>query len=115
MSQQQISADTTLDAVFQALSDTTRRNILMQVNNSEQTVSDIAERYAMTMPAISKHLNVLEQAGLIVRTKAGRKRLCRAEPKNLKNAVQWLAHYQQFWHMQLDSLKDFVENKAIEK
>lgn len=107
--------DASLDAIFQALSDSTRRSILMRVRESDQTVSDIADSYTMSMPAITKHLNVLERAGLIVRKKAGRKRLCRAEPKNLNTAMQWLEYYQQFWQTQLESLKGFVEKNAANK
>ena len=101
-----------LDAIFQALSDTTRRGILMQIRNGEETVSDIAARYDMSMPAITKHLNILENAGLIKRQKAGRKRMCRAEPQNLNNAMAWLEHYQQFWDNQLDNLKSFIEQNS---
>ncbi len=106
--------DQQLDSVFQALSDTTRRNILMRTRNSDETVSDLTAHYNMSMPAITKHLNVLEQAGLIVRRKEGRKRLCRAEPKNLTNAMEWLEYYQEFWNEQLESLKQFVE-KSVEQ
>ena len=106
------TSEQTLDDIFQALSDSTRRSILMQVREEEQTVSDIASSYAMSMPAITKHLNILERAGLLVRIKDGRKRLCRAEPRTIQSAVDWLEHYQQFWNMQLDSLKEFVENHS---
>lgn len=98
-----------LDHIFQALSDSTRRSILLRVRDTDETVSDIAAHYEMSMPAVTKHLNILERAGLIVRRKKGRKRLCRAEPKNLSSAMEWLEHYQQFWDQQLESLKQFVE------
>lgn len=98
-----------LDSIFQALSDATRRSILLRIRDSDETVSDIAAHYEMSMPAITKHLNILERAGLIVRRKDGRKRLCRAEPENLASAMEWLEHYQQFWNEQLNSLKHFVE------
>ena len=106
--------DKQLDTIFQALSDTTRRSILLRIRNNDETVSEIAAHYSMSMPAITKHLHVLAQAGLIVRRKEGRKRLCRAEPKNLSKAIKWLQHYQQFWDEQLDSLKQFVETNTSE-
>ncbi len=99
-----------LDQVFQALSDATRRSILMRVRDSDENVSDIAACYDMSMPAVTKHLNILERAGLIVRRKDGRQRMCRAEPKRLAEATAWLEHYQKFWGTRLDSLKQFVED-----
>jgi DNA-binding transcriptional ArsR family regulator len=104
------SSNQQLDQVFHALSDGTRRSILANVLGKEETVSEIASRYDMSMPAITKHLKVLEKAGLITRIKQGRERRCIAEPKNLQEASQWLNHYQQFWSSQLDSLKDYLEN-----
>lgn len=103
--------DQQLDVIFQALSDSTRRSILLRTREQDETVSDIAAHYAMSMPAVSKHLNILEDAGLIQRRKQGRKRLCRAEPKNLSSALAWLEHYQAFWDTQLDSLKTFIEQQ----
>ena len=101
-----------LDRVFQALSDTTRRNILLRIREQDQTVNAIAGEYEMSLPAVSKHLKVLENAGLISRIKQGRKRLCHVEPKMLDDALAWLEFYQSFWNERLDNLKELLEQKA---
>ena len=94
-----------LDAVFSALSDTTRRGILARLASGGETqVSDLAEPFAMSAPAISKHLRVLEQAGLITREKQGRIRLCRLQAGPLNDAVAWLEQMRGFWERQLDAL-----------
>ena len=100
-----------LDRVFQALSDTTRRNILMQIREQDQTVNNIASQFQISLPAVSKHLKVLERAGLISRKKDGRKRLCHAEPELLTESLAWLNFYQSFWNDRLDNLKTFIEQK----
>ncbi len=104
-----------LNDIFQALSDATRRSILMRLQMKEQRVSDIVLHYDMSMPAVTKHLNILEKAGLITRRKEGRERFCQAEPKHLKTAMQWLIHYEKFWDGQLQNLKDFVEHQKDTK
>ena len=104
-------ADKELNSVFQALSDGTRRQILMQLRGAEFAVSDISRRHNMSMPAITKHLDVLEHAGLITRQKVGRQRLCKASPEALNSVAGWLAHYQQFWSGRLDELKHLVEQQ----
>lgn len=98
-----------LDRVFQALSDTTRRNILIQVREQDQSVNDIASQFEISLPAVSKHLKVLERAGLISRRKDGRKRLCHVEPELLAEPLAWLEFYQSFWNDRLDNLKAFIE------
>ena len=100
-----------LDRVFQALADTTRRNILLQIREQDQTVNDIASQYEISLPAVSKHLKVLERAGLISRKKEGRKRLCHAEPNLLAEPLAWLEFYQSFWNDKLDNLKAFIEQE----
>ena len=103
--------DQYLNSVFQALSDSTRRSILLQLRQGDVCVTDLAARYDMSMPAVTKHLNILEKAGLVSRMKVGRQRICRAEPKQIDGAIKWLEYYQDFWGSRLDSLKDFIENK----
>ncbi len=98
-----------LDRVFQALSDSTRRSILLQVREKNETVNNIAARFQISLPAVSKHLKVLERAGLISRSKDGQKRLCHAEPELMQDAVAWLEYYQAFWNDRLDSLREFIE------
>jgi len=100
-----------LDRVFQALSDSTRRSILLQVREKDHSVNDIAAQFQISLPAVSKHLKVLERAGLISRKKDGRKRLCHAEPSLLAQPIAWLEFYQSFWNDKLDSLKAFVEKE----
>ena len=103
--------DQQLDTVFQALSDSTRRRILMQIRENDETVNAIAAQHQMSLPAVSKHLKVLERAGLISRIKDGRKRICHAEPRLLNDALGWLEFYQSFWSTRLDHLKSYIERE----
>ena len=100
-----------LDKVFQALSDSTRRSILHRVAGGELTISDIAEPYDLTFAAVSKHLKVLEQAGLIGRRKRGSYQMISLNPEALKSAGEWLRFYQQFWTTRLDALKTLLEKQ----
>jgi DNA-binding transcriptional ArsR family regulator len=100
----------TLDRVFAALSDPTRRAILARLADSDASVSELAAPFAMSLPAISKHLRVLEQAGLITRTKDGRVHRLRLAAQPMRDAAAWIAHYQQFWEGQLDALADYLDN-----
>jgi DNA-binding transcriptional ArsR family regulator len=101
-----------LDRLFQALSDTTRRGILMRIREGDRTVNDIASQFDISLPAVSKHLSILERAGLLTRRKEGRKRICHVEPQQLHSATEWLEFYQSFWIEQLENLKQFVETDA---
>ena len=100
-----------LDAIFSALSDSTRRSILERLAEGEATVTELAQPFAddMSLPAISKHLRVLENAGLIIRAREGRIHRLRLNPASLKTAAEWLAYYRQFWDTQFDSLADYLE------
>lgn len=100
----------TLDAVFSALGDPTRRAILARLAQGETSVSALAEPHDMSLPAISKHLRVLENAGLVSREKTGRVVRCRLEADPLKGAADWIAAYRQFWEDQLDALASYLEN-----
>lgn len=104
------STDERLDTLFHALSDTTRRAILMRIRDQDRTVSDIASVFEISLPAVSKHLSILERAGLISRRKHGRQRICHVEPDRLEDAVGWLEFYGGFWNDRLDKLQQFVEN-----
>lgn len=86
-----------LDATFAALADPTRRAILAQLAEGEKTVNELAEPFDMSQPAISKHLKVLEKAGLISRIRDAQKRPCRIEAKPLEEAKDWLENYRKFW------------------
>ena len=97
-----------LDSVFSALSDSTRRAILAQLALGDQTVGAVAKPFSTSLPAITKHLNVLEDAGLITRRAVGRQKFCRAEPLAIKEAFDWMEHYRQFWNERLDALEDLL-------
>ena len=94
-----------LTATFSALADPTRRAILARLARGEASVTTLAEPFDMTMPAISKHLKVLERAGLIVRGREAQWRPCRLRARALKDASDWLEHYRQFWEESFDRLE----------
>jgi DNA-binding transcriptional ArsR family regulator len=93
-----------LDATFAALADPTRRAIIARLAAGEATVTELAKPFAMSQPAISKHLKVLEQAGLISRSRDAQRRPCRIEAKRLEEANQWLERYSAFWEASLQRL-----------
>ena len=97
-----------LDATFSALSDPTRRAILARLSRGETTVSELAAPFAMSLPAVSKHLKVLERAGLIERGREAQWRPCRLNSEPLKEASAWLDHYRRFWEESLERLDDYV-------
>ncbi len=110
-----------LDATFAALADPTRRAILARLASGATSVSELAEPFAMSMPAISKHLKVLQRAGLIERGREAQWRPCRLAPAPLKDASDWLEHYRRFWEESFDRLEDYLrelqkrESKKKEK
>jgi DNA-binding transcriptional ArsR family regulator len=98
-----------LDASFAALADPTRRAILARLAAGEATVTELAAPFAMSQPAISKHLRVLERAGLVSRGRDAQRRPCRLEARPLREAVEWLADYRDYWaesYQRLDALLD---------
>lgn len=97
-----------LDATFSALSDATRRQMLTTLMRGEMTVSDLAAPHRMSLPAVMKHLRVLERAGLVEQRKLGRERHCRLTAGALKPASDWIAQYHQFWERQFDALDRFL-------
>ncbi len=97
-----------LDTTFAALADPTRRAILARLASGEASVTELAEPFAMSLPAISKHLKVLERAGLIARGREAQWRPCRLEAGPLKQAADWLEHYRRFWDQSLDRLEDYL-------
>jgi DNA-binding transcriptional ArsR family regulator len=98
-----------LDAVFAALADPTRRAILARLANGEASVTALAEPFAMSLPAISKHLKVLERAGLIARGRSAQWRPCRLDAAPLKEAATWLEKYRQFWEQSFDRLDEYLK------
>ena len=98
-----------LDATFSALSDPTRRAILARLALGETSVTELAKPFAMSLPAVSKHLKVLERAGLIARSRAAQWRPCRIEPQALKDIDDWLQHYRRFYDESFDRLDDYLK------
>jgi len=97
-----------LDTTFAALADPTRRAILARLASGEASVTELAEPFTMSLPAISKHLKVLERAGLIARGREAQWRPCRLEAAPLEQAADWLEHYRRFWDQSLDRLEDYL-------
>lgn len=94
-----------LDSLFRALADPTRRAMLARLARGEHSVGDLAAPFSMSLAGASKHLKVLENAGLVSRTVRGRTHRCRLEPTRLGEAHHWLSRYQRFWTAQLDALE----------
>ena len=101
----------TIDRVFHALGDGTRRKMLGALASGERTVGQLAEPFAMSLAAASKHIKALEAAGLIRREVRGRTHFCRLDPGPLASAHQWLATYERFWTGRLDALEDLLRKK----
>jgi len=99
----------TLDSVFAALADPTRRAILARLARGDATVNELGAPFPMTQPAISKHLKVLENAGLISRSRDAQRRPRRIEPKRLAQANQWLVKYQKLWEARYQGLDTLLE------
>src|SRR5579862_7983177 len=99
---------TSLDATFAALADPTRRAILARLALGETSVMELAKPFAMSLPAVSKHLKVLERAGLIARSRAAQWRPCRIEPRALKEVDDWLEHYRRFYDESFDRLDAYL-------
>jgi len=105
-----------LSATFAALADPTRRAILARLAGGETSVSKLAAPFAISLPAVSKHLKVLERAGLIARTRDAQMRPCRIEPAALKTVDGWLEDYRRLWEERLDRLDDYLQTlQAQEK
>jgi DNA-binding transcriptional ArsR family regulator len=104
-----------LDTTFAALADPTRRAILARLALGETSVTELAEPFEMSMPAISKHLKVLERAGLIARGREAQWRPCRLEAGPLKDASDWLEHYRRFWEQSFDRLEDYLRELQMEE
>jgi DNA-binding transcriptional ArsR family regulator len=97
-----------LSATFAALSDPTRRAILARLASGEAPVSELAEPFKMSMPAVSKHLKVLERAGLIARSREAQWRPCRLSATPLKEVADWVEHYRSLWEQSLDRLDHYL-------
>lgn len=98
-----------LDASFAALADVTRRGVLEQLGRAESSITDLAEKFDMTLTGMRKHVGVLEQAGLVVTEKVGRVRTCRIGARRLDEVVAWIDEYRQLWDARFDELDKVVE------
>ncbi|MEH2080235.1 MAG: metalloregulator ArsR/SmtB family transcription factor [Nostoc sp.] len=107
MSRPAASAD-----VFVAIADPTRRALLDLLRSGEQPVKELAQPFAMSLPAISQHLQILCEAGLVQMRKAGRQRFYRLNPEPLKQISEWIADYEQFWQEKLDALGNYLEENS---
>jgi len=94
-----------LDSTFSALADPTRRAMLARLAEGEATVGELARPHRISLPAVSRHIRVLEQAGLLVQQRDGRLRRCRLAAKPMREALDWMAHYRAFWEGRLDALE----------
>jgi len=99
-----------LNSTFAALADPTRRAILARLASGEASVTELAEPFEMSLPAVSKHLKVLERAGLIARGRRAQWRPCRLDPGPLKDADEWIERYRQFWEESFDRLDDYLQD-----
>lgn len=104
-----------LDRCFAALAHPTRRQILRLLEDGPQAVSTLADHFPHSRPAISRHLSVLEDAGLVRRRKHGRERRCELDPGPLVSADAWIRHYRRFWASRLDALEDYLERTTEER
>ena len=104
-----------LDSVFHALGDATRRRMLQALADRERTVGELAEPFAISLAAASKHIRALEQAGLIRREIRGRTHHCRLAPDGLASAHRWLSHYERFWTGRLDRLDRLLREEDARK
>ncbi len=104
-----------MNAVFHALGDATRRTMLRDLARGERTVSELAEPFAMSLAAASKHIRVLEHAGLIRREVRGRTHICRLDPGPLASAHEWLNFYERFWTSRLDELERLLRDEDAVK
>ena len=100
---------TRFDASFAALSDATRRGVLEQLGRKDASITDLAEKFHMTLTGMKKHVGVLEQAGLVTTQKVGRVRTCKLGPRQLEEEAAWIERYRQLWDARFDALDTVVE------
>ena len=103
-----------LSSTFSAIADPTRRAILVRLSRGEAAVKELAEPFRMTLPAITKHLKVLEKAGLIERSRSAQMRPCKLRARPLKEAASWIDHYRRFWEGSLDRLDHYLREMQTE-
>jgi len=103
-------ARTSLDASFAALSDSTRRGVLLQLGRSDASITTLAQKFHMTLTGMKKHVGVLEQAGLVTTEKIGRVRTCRLGPRRLEDETGWIESYRQLWSERFDALDEVIQD-----
>lgn len=103
------SRNSRLDASFAALSDVTRRGVLAQLGRGDASITELADKFRMTLTGMKKHVGVLEQAGLVETEKVGRVRTCRLGPLRLEEETAWIERYRQMWASRFDQLDDVIE------
>jgi DNA-binding transcriptional ArsR family regulator len=103
------------DASFAALSDATRRGILVQLGRAEASITDLAEKFQMTLTGMKKHVGILERVGLVTTEKVGRVRICRLGESRLEEEAAWLANYRQLWDARFDELDKVVEELKLKE
>ena len=101
--------DAGLDASFAAISDATRRGVLEQLGRADASITDLAQKFHMTLTGMKKHVGVLEQAGLVTTEKVGRVRTCKLGPRRLEEETAWIERYRQLWASRFDELDKVVE------
>ena len=106
---------TRFDASFAALSDATRRGVLEQLGRSDASITDLAEKFHMTLTGMKKHVSVLEQAGLVATEKVGRVRTCRLGPGRLHEEAEWIERYRQLWDARFNELDKIVEELKLKE
>jgi DNA-binding transcriptional ArsR family regulator len=104
-----------LSETFSALADPTRRALMAHLTEGEASVQELAKPFKMSLPAISRHLKVLEKSGLIVRRSKAQQRLCKLQTKPIKDAVDWLEHHRKLWEDQLDRLDDYLKKLQLKE
>jgi DNA-binding transcriptional ArsR family regulator len=111
----QLSKAAQLDAAFAALSDATRRGVLEQLGRADASITELAERFDMTLTGMKKHVSVLEQAGLVTTEKLGRVRTCRLGGRGLAEEAAWIERYRRMWAERFDALDKVVEQLNLEE
>jgi len=101
-----------LDLTFSALSDPTRRAILSKLAEGDASILELAAPFSISLPAVSKHIRILEEAGLLTRMKQGRVQYCHLNANPLRSAAKWLVFYENFWDAKFDSLAKYLEDKS---
>jgi DNA-binding transcriptional ArsR family regulator len=104
-----------LDASFAALSDATRRGVLEQLGRADASITDLAEKFDMTLTGMKKHVTLLEEAGLVMTEKVGRVRTCKLGPRRLEDETAWMERYRQLWDARFEALDELVETMTNEE